>query len=89
MIRGIVRPMDHLGRVVIPSEYRKSFGLKKGSLMEIISDGKTLIVKKFSEECFLCGTDANDNIEIGGIYICRACADKISKINQEKKNETE
>ena len=33
---GIVRPLDRLGRIVLPMEFRKTMGLKEGTQMEII-----------------------------------------------------
>lgn len=33
--RGIARRIDHLGRIVIPSEYRKVFGIEIGDLLDM------------------------------------------------------
>ena len=56
MIKGIIRKTDHLGRVVIPAEIRKSVGIEVGDPIEIIivEDGILLKIKnkaKRLEDC--------------------------------------
>lgn len=56
MIKGIIRKIDHLGRVVVPSEIRKSVGIEVGDPIEIITveDGVLLKIKnktKRLEDC--------------------------------------
>ena len=43
---GIVRPIDSLGRVVIPKENRKVFQIKNKDAMEIFVDSDMIILKK-------------------------------------------
>ncbi|MCP3026640.1 AbrB/MazE/SpoVT family DNA-binding domain-containing protein [Halobacillus sp. A5] len=49
---GIVRRIDDLGRVVVPKELRKSFGIKERDPIEIFTDGDLIVLKKYqpSEE---------------------------------------
>ena len=42
----IIRKIDELGRVVIPKEMRVLLNLKLGDDIEIITDGKEIIIKK-------------------------------------------
>lgn len=44
---GIVRRIDDLGRVVIPREIRKQFGIKECDPMEIFIDEDKIILKKY------------------------------------------
>lgn len=44
---GIVRRVDDLGRVVIPREIRKQFGIKECAPMEIFVDEDKIILKKY------------------------------------------
>lgn len=44
---GIVRRIDDLGRVVIPREIRKQFGIKECDPMEIFVDEDKIILKKY------------------------------------------
>ena len=43
---GIVRPMDELGRVVIPMELRRTLGISNRDGMEIFVDGDTVMLRK-------------------------------------------
>ncbi len=45
MIKGIVRKIDELGRVVFPKEYRTSLNLNTGDRPEIVLDGQVIRVK--------------------------------------------
>lgn len=47
---GIVRRMDDLGRVVIPKEIRRTMGLREGDPLELFTEGKNLIMKKYQLE---------------------------------------
>ena len=60
---GIVRPVDPLGRVVIPRELRTRYGLEEGTPIEIFTKGNEIILKKFNPRvCAECGKaiDAED-----------------------------
>ena len=43
---GITRPVDALGRIVIPMEIRDSFGIKTKDTLEIFVHGDQIILKK-------------------------------------------
>ena len=46
---GIVRRIDDLGRVVIPKEVRRNFGIKEGDPLEIYTDRDgSVIFKKYA-----------------------------------------
>lgn len=48
-VTGIVRRLDELGRIVIPKEYRKLYGIEIGEPLEIKgNDNGTLTVSKIS-----------------------------------------
>ena len=47
---GIVREMEPLGRIVIPSEIRKKLKIKKGDSLEIYTNGSTIVLKKNKQE---------------------------------------
>ena len=40
---GITRPVDPLGRVVIPVELRRSLGIKTDDLMEVFVEGEYIM----------------------------------------------
>ena len=43
---GIVRPVDALGRVVIPVELRRNLGIKTEDSLEVFVDGEYIMLKK-------------------------------------------
>ncbi len=60
---GVVRKIDHLGRIVIPKEIRKSMKIKDGESLEIYTEEDTILLKKSSS---LKGIEdfANNFVEI-------------------------
>lgn len=45
---GIVRKIDHLGRVVLPKELVRTTGIKNGDSLELFTDdGGKIILKKY------------------------------------------
>lgn len=45
---GVIRGVDHLGRVVIPKELRRIFRLGEGSHVQFFVDSDCIILKKFN-----------------------------------------
>lgn len=42
---GIVRNMDSLGRIVIPKEFRRVFGLKENEAIEILATEEGILLR--------------------------------------------
>lgn len=76
---GIVRPLDSLGRVVLPIELRRVLGLKPKDPVEIFVDGDYILLKKYQPSCVFC--ESMEDITVyNGKNVCAECADKISKL---------
>jgi transcriptional pleiotropic regulator of transition state genes len=75
---GIVRNIDHLGRIVLPMELRKTREINPGDPIEIYTEGDVICLKpaKPTEECSLCGSESH-LIKVDGITICLVCAKKV------------
>lgn len=73
-VKGIIRHIDDLGRVVIPKEMRKSMLIKEGDPVEIIMNGDSVTIKKHNEACYCCGSeeDLHDMPKLG-IKLCPKC----------------
>lgn len=69
---GMARKVDDLGRIVIPAEMRKGFGIKEGDLLEIGVDGERIILSKRQDSCVFCGSTA-DLKEFKNRMICATC----------------
>ena len=44
---GIVRKLDHLGRIVLPKELRRTLDLPEGAPVEIFVDGSRIVLRKY------------------------------------------
>jgi len=76
---GIVRPVDPLGRVVIPVELRRNLGIKTDDSLEVFVDGDYIMLKKYEPACIFCG-NAKDVENLRGKNICRTCLDEIKSL---------
>ena len=75
---GIVRKVDELGRIVLPSELRKSLGIEVKDSLEIYTSGESVILKKYMPSCIFCG-ESNDITIFKGKNICKNCLKQINK----------
>lgn len=75
---GMVRPLDNLGRVVLPIELRRSLQLEPKDPVEIFVDGEAVILKKYEPGCAFCG-GMDGLVVCEGRNVCRACAAKIAE----------
>lgn len=69
---GMVRPVDELGRIVLPIEMRRTLGINEKDALEIFKDGDTIVMRKYNPACIFCGSE-KDNLEYKGKRICRKC----------------
>ena len=46
-LTGIIRRIDDLGRVVVPRDLRKSFGLQEGTPLEVCATEEGILFKKY------------------------------------------
>ncbi len=74
---GITRPVDALGRIVIPMEIRESFNIKTKDTLEIFVQGDKIILKKHADACIFC--DSHDNLmDHEDKKVCMACVRKLA-----------
>jgi AbrB family transcriptional regulator, transcriptional pleiotropic regulator of transition state genes len=76
---GIARKVDQLGRVVLPAEMRRMFGINEGDLIEIFVDSGRIVLAKVEDECVFCGTkDALREFELK--RVCITCVDRLHEV---------
>ncbi len=76
---GIVRKIDELGRIVLPSEIRQTLDLQVRDAMEIFTDGERIVLQKYRPGCLFCGgLEGLKSFE--GKHICPACIAKMSAL---------
>jgi transcriptional pleiotropic regulator of transition state genes len=80
---GIVRPIDPLGRIVLPKELRDTLDIKEKDGVEIYVEGSSIILQKHEPGCIFCG-EVKGVIEHKDKRVCRACC---RQINGESKKE--
>lgn len=76
--KGIVRGVDHLGRIVIPKEIRKQLEITDGAdyLEMQLSDNGELILKKHKSGCIFCG-ETSFLVPFKKNFICKSCLDEL------------
>jgi transcriptional pleiotropic regulator of transition state genes len=73
---GIVRKIDELGRVTLPSELRKTLDIDVKDGLEIFIEGNTIVLKKYEPSCIFCG-NARNVINYKEKNICLECLDDL------------
>ena len=76
---GIVRPMDALGRVVIPIELRRNLAINTDDSLEIFVDGEYIRLKKYEPACIFCGSN-EDIKQVHGRNVCGDCISEMKKL---------
>ncbi|MDD7676128.1 MAG: AbrB/MazE/SpoVT family DNA-binding domain-containing protein [Eubacteriales bacterium] len=76
---GMVRPVDELGRIVLPKELRKSLSINPRDSVEIFTDGDRIVLQKYEPACIFCG-NADHVVYYEGKRICSDCLAKIKSI---------
>ncbi len=76
---GNVRPIDNLGRIVIPSSVRRQMDIKSGDFLEILTDGDGIYLKKYYPTCVFCN-EGRDTVTFSGKPVCRTCLREINKL---------
>ena len=74
---SVVRKIDELGRIVIPSEMRSGLGWNAGSKILITRAGNNLFLESYYGNCLVCGSE-QDIVPIREKYICRTCIDELN-----------
>lgn len=74
---GMARKVDDLGRIVLPVETRRLFGIQPGDALEIgVAEG-AITLRKMEKACAFCQGDENVR-EFKGKLVCRPCVDELS-----------
>jgi len=76
---GMTRPIDNLGRIVLPIEIRKSLDIVSGDLLDISLENDRVVLTKYLPACIFCGSSF-DTFEFGGKLVCRNCVCRLSNV---------
>ena len=76
---GIVRKVDELGRIVLPSELRKTMHVTVGDSFELFTNENTVVLKKYEPGCVLTGT-MEDLIEYRGRKVSKEAIQELAEL---------
>ena len=75
---GVVRPIDNLGRIVLPIELRRIMNLNEKDLLEIFVEENRIVLEKYQRSCIFCGSSDNV-VEYMDKTVCQDCIIKLEK----------
>jgi len=78
-ITCIVKELDRHGRIVIPKGIWPAIEIKAGDSMEVSTDGRQIVCRKYQPGCVFCGS-VNGVKDVHGVHVCRECAKEISRL---------
>jgi transcriptional pleiotropic regulator of transition state genes len=73
---GMARKVDQLGRIVLPAELRRLFGIREGDLVEIFVEENHIVLSKVEEHCVFCGA-TSELREFNSKLVCASCVDQL------------
>jgi transcriptional pleiotropic regulator of transition state genes len=76
---GIVRRVDELGRIVLPSELRKTLNIEERDSLEIFTDDDKIILKKYQPSDIFTG-EMEDLIDFRGKKISKKTIVELAKL---------
>ena len=76
-----MRKVDKLGRIVIPLELRKKYGLNEGTSVDFVDEGEGVIVKSSTLFCKICKSKIDEKSELP---LCENCITRVVREYKEK-----
>ncbi len=73
---GVVRKIDELGRLVLPSEIRQSMDIQTKDALEIFTEEGRIILQKYHPACIFCN-NVDNIVYFNTKRICRECLNKL------------
>lgn len=77
---GISRPIDELGRIVIPKEIRNALDMRPKDEIEIYIEDGSMIMKKAKPCCAFCG-ETEELYSFAEKFICDECLKKARELS--------
>ena len=74
---GIVRPVDGLGRIVLPIELRKTLGINPRDFLEIFLDEDKIVLRKYQKSCVFCKSE-DELTEFKDRCVCKSCLRRLT-----------
>ncbi|HEV7888941.1 MAG TPA: AbrB/MazE/SpoVT family DNA-binding domain-containing protein [Acidimicrobiales bacterium] len=74
----MARKVDDLGRIVLPVETRRLFGIRPGDALEISVVEGSIVLHKLESGCVFCDGDLAVR-EYKGKLVCKTCAGELGQ----------
>ena len=74
---GMARKVDDLGRIVLPVEMRRMFGIRPGDELEIAVDRGAIMLRKIESRCVFCGDDGTTLRLYREKRVCASCTQEL------------
>ena len=74
----VTKKITKMGGITLPRQVRQETGLLPGVPVDMVADRDGVYLSKHVPACFSCGS-VEDVMQVLGIEICRACAEKIRR----------
>lgn len=82
---GMIRPVDKMGRVVIPKEIRAQLNVKNDyDCFEIYMENGRVVLQKYQPTCIFCDS-LKYTVKYSGYHVCQECIDKLQAIREDAK----
>ncbi len=78
-VKGIIRRVDPVGRVVIPMEIRRTLNIRQGDNIEILVQNDEILLRKPAQNCAFCGSEKK-LVTFKSHKVCRNCLKKIKSM---------
>lgn len=78
-VKGIIRRVDPVGRVVIPMEIRRTLNIRQGDNIEILVQNDEILLRKPAQACTFCGSEKK-LVAFKSHQVCQGCLQKIKSI---------
>lgn len=75
---GVARHIDHLGRIVIPIELRRSFDIQAGDALGISTEGDSIVLRKLERSCVFCRSTERLH-PFRDRLVCESCLQELTK----------
>lgn len=77
---GVTRPIDQLGRVVIPKELRNQLNWNEDDRVEFFVENDSVLLRTYSPGCSCCKEVVEGLKEVNGLRFCKKCIEKFKKL---------
>lgn len=79
MIKGFIRRVNKLGRIVIPKEIRDILDIQDNDCLEMYLEDDHIVLKKYQPYCIFC-KKLSPSIEYGQYSVCKDCIEKLQEL---------